>query len=209
MRRFAILSVLVWLAATVAAQEQAPYVPIINADELLLQKKVAEDPGLINRYMAYEENLKLLGLVGDAAKSDTLIDGKRIIPVVFHIVHKGGPENISKAQVEDALARINIDYNKLNTDTTSTYSWPAFASRRADCQIEFRLARIDPDGNCTDGIVRHYDPQTNYAYFTTMIDYAWAPSKYFNIFSVAFIYPEGMSLPDGAFIGGMFALPPQ
>jgi PKD repeat protein len=183
-----------------------------NADDILLHKKIAEDPTLYSRYLIYENNLKQIiesGKTQKDQKTDTLINGKRIIPVVFHIIHKGGPENISKAQVEDAIALLNIDYNKLNSDTDATHTWPAFTSRRADCQIEFRLARIDPDGNCTDGIVRHYDSQTNYAYFTTMSQYAWSPSRYLNIFSVAFIYPEGITLPDGAFIGGMSPFPPS
>ena len=178
-----------------------------NADGLLIQQRVAEDPTIVNRYMIYEDQLKQW--MEPSAKTDTLIDGKRIIPVVVHVIHKGGPENISKAQIEDAIALLNIDYNKLNTDTTAASSWPAFASRRADCQVEFRLAKIDPDGNCTEGIVRHYDPQTNYAYFTTMSQYAWSPSRYLNIFTVNFIYPEGIALPDGAFIGGMSPFPPS
>lgn len=209
MKKLILLSCFSLAAFVAQSQNQSPMVPLMNADEIILQQKVAEDPGLLNRYMVYEENLKMLVMDEGSVKTDTLIDGKRIIPVVFHIIHKGGAENISKAQVEDALARINIDYNKLNQDTTAADSWPGFAARRADCQIEFRLAKIDPDGNCTDGILRHYDPQTNYAYFTTMTDYAWSPSKYLNIFTVNFIYPEGMSLPDGAFIGGMSPFPPS
>jgi PKD repeat protein len=197
------------LAITALAQSDPQPTLYPNADGEILQKKVAGDPSVLGKYLIYEDNLRQLINEGPTNRTDTLINGKRIIPVVVHVIHKGGPENISRAQVEDAIALLNIDYNKLNADTTAAYSWPAFASRRADCQIEFRLAKIDPDGNCTDGIVRHYDPQTNYAYFTTMSTYAWSPSRYMNIFSVAFIYPEGITLPEGAFIGGMSPFPPS
>ncbi|PKP02834.1 MAG: hypothetical protein CVU11_10565 [Bacteroidetes bacterium HGW-Bacteroidetes-6] len=176
----------------------------IQIDDYLLQKAVAEDEGLMVRYMMYEENIRQ---IQNATKTDTIIGGKRIIPVVFHVIHIYGEENISDAQIYDAIEKINIDYNKENADTADTY--PLFQSRAANCQIEFRLAKIDPNGNCTSGIVRHYDPQTNYAYFSTMSDYAWTPSQYMNIFAVNFIYPEGMSLPDGAFIGGMSPFPPS
>ncbi len=176
----------------------------IHADDILIRKAVAEDNNLLFRYMIYEDNLKILE---QHEKTDTLIGGKRIIPVVFHIIHVYGAENISDAQVADALDRLNIDYNLQNADTADTYS--LFKSRAANCQIEFRLAAIDPDGNCTSGIVRHYDPQTNFAYFSTMSQYAWEPSHYMNIFAVNFIYPEGMSLPEGAFIGGMSPFPPS
>lgn len=209
MKRFILFLTLGLCLGTLSAQEvNTPYI-YQNADGDMLQKKVAENPQLMNKYMVYEQNFQELLGANNNSKTDTLINGKRIIPVVFHIIHKGGPENISKEQVEDAVARLNLDYNKLNSDTDSTHSWPAFAGRRADCQIEFRLARIDPQGNCTDGIVRHYDPQTNYAYFTTMSQYCWTPSRYMNIFSVNFIYPEGITLPEGAFIGGMSPFPPS
>ena len=35
------------------------------------------------------------------------------IPVVFHILHKGGAENISDAQVIDAIDILSRDFNKL------------------------------------------------------------------------------------------------
>lgn len=185
------------------------FVNCSDYDDLILRKKIAEDQTLYTKYRIYEDNLKQIIDNSINYKTDTLINGRRIIPVVFHIIHKGGAENISKAQIDSAVKLLTIDYNKLNADTTAAYSNPIFASRRANCQVEFRLANIDPSGNCTDGVVRHFDPQTNYAYFTTMSQYCWKPSSYLNVFSVAFIYPEGISLPDGAFIGGMSPFPPS
>lgn len=195
-----LLGLTLFLGLSIHAQE----IRMIQADDIILQQKLAEDPSIIAKYMIYEDNLRILK---ESNKTDTLINGKRIIPVVFHIIHVYGAENISDAQILDGLERLNIDFNKQNADTVNTYS--LFKSRAADCKIEFRLAKKDPFGNCTSGIVRHYDPQTNYAYFQTMADYAWPPSKYMNIFVVNFIYPEGMSLPDGAFIGGMSPFPPS
>jgi PKD repeat protein len=177
---------------------------LFQADDFLIKKAAYEDKGLYDRYVAYEANFKTLI---NSAKADTLINGKRIIPVVFHIIHAYGAENISDEQVYDAIEKLNIDYNLQNADTANIF--PLFKSRAANCEIEFRLARIDPYGNCTSGIIHHYDPQTNYAYFNTMAKYCWTPSKYMNIFAVNFIYPEGMSLPDGAFIGGMSPFPPS
>jgi len=195
-----LLGLSLFISLSIHAQE----IRMIQADDIILQQKVAGDPSIIAKYMIYEDNLRM---INDQNKTDTLINGKRVIPVVFHIIHVYGAENISDAQVLDGLDRLNIDYNKQNADTADTY--PLFQSRAADCEIEFRLAKIDPYGNCTSGILRHYDPQTNFAYFQTMSDYAWPPSKYMNIFVVNFIYPEGMSLPDGAFIGGMSPFPPS
>lgn len=195
-----VLGLSIIFSLRISAQE----LRMIMADDIILKQKVAEDPSIIAKYMIYEDNLRMMQ---DQSKTDTLINGKRVIPVVFHIIHVYGAENISDAQIQDGLARLNVDYNLQNTDTADTY--PLFKSRAADCEIEFRFAKKDPNGNCTSGIVRHFDPQTNYAYFQTMADYAWPPSKYMNIFVVNFIYPEGMSLPDGAFIGGMSPFPPS
>jgi len=39
------------------------------------------------------------------------------IPVVFHVLHMNGPENISDAQIFDAISILNRDMRKLNPDT--------------------------------------------------------------------------------------------
>ncbi len=176
---------------------------------VLMDKKLLEKPQLAYDFAAYEASLKQLAeqIRKNHLKTDTLINGRRIIPIVFHIIHTYGPENISDAQVQDAVAKLTVDYNKLNADTSATY--PLFQSRSANCQIEFRLAKIDPNGNCTTGIDRIYDKRTNYAYYSVMHDYCWTPSHYMNIFCVNFIYPEGITLPAGAFIGGMSPFPPS
>lgn len=77
-----------------------------------------------------------------------------VIPVVFHIVYDkaSDPENISNAQVKDAIKHMNLDYQELNSDVGNTI--PYFQSRVANIQIEFKLAKLDPNGNCTNGITR-------------------------------------------------------
>lgn len=75
-----------------------------------------------------------------------------VIPVVFHIIHQGGTENISDDQVYDAVSILNKDFRKQNADTTQIVT--AFQDIAADCGIEFRLATLDPNGDCSSGIVR-------------------------------------------------------
>lgn len=81
-----------------------------------------------------------------------------IIPVVFHVIHNNGPENISKAQILDCLRILNIDYNKQNADTADII--PQFAGIIGNPSIEFRLAKVDPFGNPTDGIERIQSQET-------------------------------------------------
>jgi len=103
-----------------------------------------------------------------------------IIPVVFHVIHNYGNENISDAQIFDAVEQVNIQYRKLNADTSEIVS--PFQTIAADAQIEIRLAQIDPDGNCTNGITRT----------PSLLSYAgdhgvksliqWPPDKYLNVY---------------------------
>jgi len=81
------------------------------------------------------------------------------IPVVFHIVHENGSENISNAQVENAMFIMNRDYQKLNSDTISVVT--PFKPIVADIQVEFKLAKRDPNGNCTNGITRTFSTFSN------------------------------------------------
>ena len=78
------------------------------------------------------------------------------IPVVVHIIHSGGADNISDRQINSAIDILNIDYQKLNADTANTI--PPFRARAASVGFQFRLAKKDPSGNCTTGITRHYAP---------------------------------------------------
>lgn len=102
------------------------------------------------------------------------------IPIVFHVIHTDGIENISDAQIIDQVRIINEDYQKRNADTANTIT--NFKSISADCQIEFKLAQIDPDGNCTKGITRHYDSRTLIGDHSVKEIVHWDPSMYLNVY---------------------------
>lgn len=74
------------------------------------------------------------------------------IPIVFHIVHNGGPENTSEAQIYNALDVLNRDFRKMNADTAQVV--PAFQSLLQDAEIEFVLATKAPNGDCFRGYTR-------------------------------------------------------
>ncbi|MNU78187.1 Pregnancy-associated plasma protein-A [compost metagenome] len=103
-----------------------------------------------------------------------------IIPVVFHIIHNNGTENISNSQIYDAIEQVNLQYRKQNPDTNQIVS--AFQSIAADAQIEIRLAQIDPDGNCTSGITRTVSPLTYTGDHQVKDLIHWPPEKYLNIY---------------------------
>lgn len=105
-----------------------------------------------------------------------------IVPVVFHVIHKDGNENISFEQIEDQMRILNEDFARLNPDTSNT---PAvFAAYSGDMNIEFRLAQIDPEGNCTQGVTRTYSNLTFMANNNVKEIIQWDPHKYLNVWVV-------------------------
>jgi PKD repeat protein len=74
------------------------------------------------------------------------------IPVVFHVLHNNGIENISRAQIEDAVSILNRDFRRLNDDA-ATVATP-FQGMPSDVEIEFVLATKAPNGACFSGITR-------------------------------------------------------
>ena len=120
------------------------------------------------------------------------------IPVVFHVLHLGGSENISDAQIKDAMVILNRDFAKKNPDTTGIIA--LFKPIAADCQIEFKLASLDENGQCTNGITRHYTQNTNWTVAAGNYAYTWDRTKYLNVYVVK-------SLANGA--AGYTYLPGQ
>ena len=105
---------------------------------------------LENKNLQLEENnAKLLSKVSNNEKSTD----KKIIPVVVHVIHNFGSENVTDAQVHDAIRVLNENINGQD---------PQFISRTPDVfaavvgkpNLEFRLATKDPNGEPTSGINR-------------------------------------------------------
>lgn len=102
------------------------------------------------------------------------------IPVVFHVLHQNGAENISDAQIVDAINVLNVDMRKLNTDTILII--PRFKPLLSDIKVVFALAKLDPQGNCTNGIDRIYTARTNYGDDSAKVN-PWPRDKYLNIWT--------------------------
>jgi len=127
-----------------------------------------------------------------------------VIPVVFHVIHNFGAENISEQHILDGLKVINDDFRKLNSDTNTIDS--LFKGIAADCEIEFRLAQKDPFGNCTNGITRTASIQTYTADNGVKNLVRWPNERYLNVWLVQSIasgaggyayYPGASSAIDG------------
>lgn len=132
----------------------------------------------------FQSQLKKGGGKHDTPKS------LQTIPVVVHIIHNSGPENISDAQVTTAIANINAKF------AASPFN-----------QIQFCLAQRDPNGNATTGITRNSSPLTNETMEVDDITLKninrWPPTCYLNIW----VIKEISSLSMGTGVIGYAFLP--
>src|SRR6185369_7236346 len=106
------------------------------------------------------------------------------VPVVVHVLHQYGPENISDAQVYDAINILRRDFRKQNPDTALVQN--SFRNLVADVEVEFYLAQIDPNGNCTNGIDRIVTNKTYDADDDSKLN-QWPRNKYLNIWTCSSI----------------------
>lgn len=131
------------------------------------------------------------------------------IEVVVHVVWRTPSENITTEQVLSQIAVLNEDFRLLNSNQTDIL--PIFQQVKADTEIEFALASLDPAGNPSDGIVRvqtAYDligiarddnDRRRICYSALGGSDAWCPDRYLNIWIGQF--------PDG--VGGEASFPGQ
>jgi len=150
--------------------------PQISANKIAFQQFVAQ----------WIANNKNSGLRDD----DTT---EYIIPVVYHIIHDYGAENISDDQVRDDIAHVNIDWNKMNADTSQVI--PEFKDIIGNGRVTFRLATKTPGGDCTNGI-EHIHSLTTYNGGEQSKIGAWPRSMYLNIWTV-----KSLPSPPGTIVG--------
>lgn len=134
--------------------------------------------------------------------------GPTVIPVVIHVIHRGGAENISDRQVKSQIDVLNKDFRKTNPDAANV---PApFQPLASDAMVEFALATLDPAGQPTDGITR--TPTTvarfgadNEMKFTASGGHdAWDTTRYLNIWVCPELIDRGRQLLGYAqFPGGL------
>lgn len=105
--------------------------------------------------------------------------GVLTIPIVIHIIHNNGPENISDAQVLEGIQHLNLAFAN-----AGSYSDPG----GVNTNIQFCLAKQDPQGNFTTGINRVVSTLTDMNAETQDLELKelirWDPTKYLNIWLV-------------------------
>ena len=166
-------SLLALLLLANAAHAQEDGFRCLANDPVELARRAAQDPAFLQH--AAEARAELAAATADHRGGG----GSYVIPVVFHIIHNNGVENISDEQVKDAVRILNEDFSRMNPDWTQVV--PAFIDLVADVGIEFRLAQRDPDGNCTNGITRTVSNQTSLGDFEMTQLIQWPRDRYMNV----------------------------
>lgn len=154
--------------------------------EAMLQSK---DPKRMTREQ-FEMNLaSIIQHYEELSQVASQSGGIIYIPVVVHVIHNGDAygvnENITDEQVQSQITVMNQDYRRMLG--TPGYNTTLVG---ADIQIEFVLAKADPNGNPTNGINRvnmcqdywEADPIDEILKPATI----WDPTLYMNMWSVKF-----------------------
>jgi hypothetical protein len=135
-------------------------------------------------------------------RKDNLIfernDVEYILPVVIHVIHQNGPENIPIAQIEQGIKWLNDAYSNQGVYNNSN---------GVNTKIQFCLAKRSESGHTTDGVNRINSPLTNYNFNGIDKDLKnlnrWEPRSYINIWLV-----NSLSWYGNASIAG-YAYPPS
>lgn len=142
----------------------------------MTDKLIEEHPEIVHVMEAAEAELDQSRRIPNLAKDGEVYT----IPVVFHIVHNYGEENISFEQIQNAIEVMNEDFSAQNADAETVNA--AFEDLVADVGIRFALAQRDPQGNCTNGVVRTVSALTSEGGENLKeISPIWDRSRYMNI----------------------------
>jgi gliding motility-associated-like protein len=144
------------------------------AHDHLLQKAIESDPA-IKSTIESQEIQAYNYMTGSANQPESFL-ADFTLPVVVHIIHQNGPENIDNAQVDQAMADLNAAFDGSFGTGVNT-------------EIEFCLAKNNPAGDPSTGVTREESALTNVMIETEdlllkEID-RWDPTKYINIWVVS------------------------
>jgi len=148
--------------------------------QIRFEKRMQADPELRERYL----NSLTESIVEN--KNNAIIT----IPVVVHVIWNLNRQNISNEQIQSQIDVLNKDFRALNSDLLPQNH--PFRSLVGDAQIEFCLAKIDPNGSPTNGITRTKtnvpkwtDDNFNDLFFTVSGGKDnWDATKYLNIYVI-------------------------
>jgi hypothetical protein len=167
------------------------------SDEMHRQA-IERNPSLLQNQAALEQfTAQFVANQRMQRTSSTQTDPTVIIPVVVHVIHDNGPENISATSIIREIELLNRNFQRRGSDTGRVRN-VLFRNIMGNANFEFRLARLDPNGRPTSGINRIQSPLTANARDNVKALSYWNSANYLNIWVVRSIESFG---GDGTVLG--------
>lgn len=121
-----------------------------------------------------------------------------VVPVVLHVFHRLGESGVTAAQIQSAMNKLNQDFRAQNADFATVN--PAFSGIKSGMDIRFELAKIDPRGNPTTGVVYYKDMEEGFG--ATWADdeiasVSWDNYKYLNVYLMRDLYSDNTGNNSG------------
>ena len=154
-----------------------------NREQIALHPEIVAEEARLNADIQRYISGRLANAKGTKATADAttpwIYDTLQMyIPVVVHIIHNYGLEYYSDNEVYAMMDRLNTYYNQKNN--LSSVIDP-FKPWIGNFHITFYLARKDPQGNPTRGILRQRSFLTNGGDDAAKIG-LWPPDQYLNLY---------------------------
>jgi trimeric autotransporter adhesin len=185
--KYKIFFLLLFLCQTIV-QAQTITCPTDKANEFIYKN----NPEALKERVEFEKKTKIFTEKYLKESKYKKAPSKYVIPVVFHVYGKSHNEKtITYEKIATALQKLNEDFKGLNPDFSTVD--PFFQPRRGTLDIEFKLAKIDPKGNCTNGVL-FYGLKGGYGNDTGYDDQikadAWDNYKYMNVYIQNDLYED-------------------
>lgn len=179
----------------VSAQKQKPTVKqrptniIRCGSQVIFNQALKKDPGLRGKIQNNRQSV--IARYNQLQQSGNILGTNAVvtIPVVVHVILPN-PGLVTDAQIQSQIDVLNADYAGLNADSTRIPA--AFKSRFGKGNIRFCLAKRDPQGEASNGIVRVASSTISVPGDADPVKFtcsggsdAWNPSKYLNIWVCA------------------------
>ncbi len=167
------LSAFICFAGTVFAQSQPCSTDEHHQDLLVKYPELAE--------FEQQFHQQLRGILASRTTSSTSDTEYYDVPIVVHVVHDYGVENLKDDDIYEAAKNWAKAFVKENADTAVVID--PFKPYIGNARLKLHLATIDPNGNPTKGVVRHYSYLTHTADDQAKYE-SWPHNKYINIWFV-------------------------
>ena len=149
----------------------------------VLQAQLAADPAQAQRMAAIEAQTRSY-LAQPAVMQRIAAGTPVVIPVVMHVVYNTAAQNVPQSQIDAQIRVLNEDFAKTNADASQI---PAlFTGVAAATNVQFVLAKRDPNGAPTTGVVRRQTKTRSFSSNDAIKSFsrggsdAWPRDRYLN-----------------------------